>query len=67
MFLSSGFNAREEAGAQTSHPSETVGLTTAFSRRLVLHIACCILASLLQLPTAGNMLPDSWKTRGKYL
>ena len=33
MSLSSGPNAREQAGAQTSHPYETVGVTVASNRR----------------------------------
>ena len=36
MPLSSGPSAREQAGAQTSHPYETVGLTTASNRRLIM-------------------------------
>ena len=81
MSLSSGSNAREQAGAQTSHPYETVGLTTASNRRLImgndlLHMSALCLAlkrAAAPLPfcasfaKAGKMLPDSWKTMPRYL
>ena len=36
MSFSCGGKAREQAGAQTSHPQETVGRTTASKRRLIM-------------------------------
>ena len=67
MCLSSGPNAREQAGAQTSHPCDTVGLNTAFDRRLIMgkgllhmrtsflaHRGCCTLAILCELCKSGQ-------------
>ena len=81
MSLSSVPNARDQAGAQTSHPYENVGLTTASNRPLImgndlLHMSALCLAlkrTAARLPfcasfaEAGKMLPDSWKTRSRYL
>ena len=73
MSFSYGTKAREQVGAQTSHPYETVGRTTASKRRLILgkdtsHIRALCLADKRaaaplpfcnSLAKASVMPPDS--------